>query len=479
MACDHDWTIQFLGVNNGEPFEVRPVEMNLNQSRQEYDFCRAKLPWEVGQEIKPHTRYEGGAMYGYTPVDVCYNSTPIQRLVVRPDWIDYGSDFTHLQLHDLQKTLADGVVDMQRESAKLGDIYEEIVKASPNDIISEIRFLVPEEMEIRGIGTFNAEHFPNWRIKQLDGLRSDVKRITNPNKINKIEASRTKTLLDSYYAIDFDEISPENAIQRLNQKYRLRSWVNPQGQLVVGNPEAHMMRHIAAPRDDRVWRYKDPNISHSREPIKKVVVWGAWQDEPGIDLNSGWFDKGGTADVRAMGIAERTDIDSGSRFTVKNTKAKKDALPGVAESVLRDRMKRQNSGSVEIDPDLSGNEISDVASLIPGDLLHLVPDDNFFDNPGANSGEVGDGPVRSDEVCGEFVNNEAYVTTGVQHQVTNNGEWQVHADLGMYPDVEINSFMSYFDPKDEVWVKSSEIGEDGELKGEGIMNFSGGIFEGI
>jgi hypothetical protein len=456
MTCDHVWTIKFRDVNYGEPFEVRPIEMSLKMSRHEYDFCRAKFSWEVGEEMKPHTRYEDGALYGITPVDVCYNGTAIQRLMFRPDWADYSSENTHLQFHDLHKALSNGTIDEQRQTVQLEDIYQTVVEAASNRLIDTINFTVPDE-----------------QVRSLYGEITTAGR-AGAHRRQQIEQDNTKKAVKSDYAVDFENISPENALRRLNKKFRLKTWVNREGELVVGLPEANSIRHIAASDDERVWRYKDPNISHGREPIKRAIVEGAWVDEPGlggiddgIDEVASWFngDDQGGADVKAMGIAERTDIDYGTEFAVKSSNAKRDALPEIAILALKERMKQQNAGTVEIDPELSGTEVSNVLDLDPGDFLHLVPEDDYFDNPTASSGKVGDKPEDMDEVCGGFVNNEAYLVSEVEHSVTDTGEWQVFADVGMYPDVPIDGSMSYFEPDDNSWVDDNEISDDGSLSG--------------
>jgi len=447
MSCNHNWTIKFRNVNDGDPFEVRPIEMSLKMSREEYDFCRATLDWKVGEEMKPHTRYKDGAMYGLLPADVCYNGNTIQRLMFRPDWVDYGNQNTHLQLHDLQKALKDGVIDEQRRNVTLENIYETVIEAASNRLIDEVRFTVPDSQVRKLYGNIPFDGKSNFILKEM------------------AEDDETKKVIDSNYAVDFDNISPEKALRRLNKMFKLKSWVNREGVLIVGLPEANKIRHIAASKDERVWRYKDPNISHGREPIQSVIVEGAWVDEPGLDLDVlGWFDEGGTADVKAMGIAKRTDIDYGTSFSVKSTKAKKNALPHIARLALKNRMKEQNAGTVEIDPELSGREISDPIDLTPGDLLHMVPEDDYFDNPSIDSGQIGDTPEDVDKVCGAFVNNESYLVNEVEHSVNKQGEWQIFADLGMYPDVEMDSYMTYFNPRANEWVDDGEIGEDGSLE---------------
>lgn len=470
MSCDHVWTIKFRDVNDGEPFEIRPIEMSLKMSRTEYDFCRATLDWEVGEEMKPHTRYEDGALYGLVPVDVCYNGDPIQRLLFRPDWVNYGTQETHLELHDLQKSLASGVVDEKRESANLIDIYKKIIESASNGLIPELseedNFTLPDNQ----VRTIYGER----------GVRDLGKTTFSETGDQIIEADETKAVVEGHYAVDFDNISAEKALHRLNKKFRLKSWVNREGELIIGLPEANRIRHVAASDDDRVWRYKDPSITHSREPIRKVLVEGAWVDEPGFDVDvTEWFDEGGTADVKAYGVAERTDVNYGTQFIVKSTRAKKDGLPDVAKLALHERMKQQNVGKVEIDPDLSGTEESNPINLATGDLLHLVPEDDYFNNPTATSGEIGDGPDNPGDVCNGFVNNEAYLVTGVEHNLTREGEWQIHADLGMYPDIETTAFMTYFNPANNEWVDSSQIVQEGENEGElkeGTIEDIGGWF---
>jgi hypothetical protein len=456
MACDSDWTIRFL-IDDGN-FEVRPISMSMKTSRHEYDFCRAKLPSEVGEMMKPHTRFSSGKLYGLTKALVLHNDRPIHYFVFRPDWVDYGSEFTHLKLKDLHKALNNTVIDEKRGSVNLVDIYTQIKNKASDRFVTEIDFSVPDE-SIRTV-------YGNVGVSNL----SDDSLQYNPTQL--IERDDTKRAIESKYAIDFDEISPEMALRRLNSKFQVKSWFNSEGTLVVGLPSAKGIRHLAAPNDDRVWRYKDPSISHGREPVKKVIVEGSWVDEPGVDFSDAlnWFDDGGMADVKAMGIAERTDIEYGSRFTVKATKAKRDALPIIAKLALKERMKQQNMGTIEIDPALSGEEVSSVIDVEPGDLIQLVPNDEFFEDPTAESGVVGDSPDYPDKVCGDFINNEVYLISEVEHSVTEAGDWQVHLDMGMYPDVEINSFMSYFDPNNDEWVDNSEIGDDGDLAG-GIFEF--------
>lgn len=457
MACENDWTIRFENVGDGH-FEVRPIEMSLTQARTEYSFFRAKLPYEVGMEMKPHTSSENGKLRGLTPVTVLQDGRVVAKLLFRPDYVDYRSNFTHLQLHDRQKALSDGLLDISRSTIQLKEIYKEVVGSANNRIIDTIRFTVPDGhiRTVYGKKGLNSQQPENGEYK---------------NRLFAAGLDDTKRVIDSLYAADFDNISPEKALARLNKKFRLQSWLNREGELVVGIPEANNIRHLAAPRDNRVWRYSDVGVRHSREPIKAVAVEGAWVDKPGYDPDpTDWFDKGGTSDVKAYGIAKRTDIKDGAIFTVSASQAKKDALPHISRNTLIERIKQANAGSVELDPDLSGSMVSDIIDLRPGDVLRLVPDDDLFESPTATSGEIGDVPELHNEACGDFVNNESYLVTEVEHSV-QDGNWMVHTKLAMVPDVQIKSFMTYFEPKEENWVENSEVegdGYSGSMLGMGV-----------
>jgi hypothetical protein len=261
--------------------------------------------------------------------------------------------------------------------------------------------------------------------------------------------------------VDFNKISPLKAIARLNKKFNLRTWTSDSGYLYVGYPETNSQYHMAAPDDSRVWRYKDPQISHGREPIKSVVVEGALDDDPGIgDLANieGWFKKQPDAMglVVATGFATRTDIDYGKTFSVRNTGAKRDGVDEVAEAALRERMKRQNTGTITLDPELSGDSVSEIRDLRCGDLLHLIPDDSNFETPNPQSGTIGNGP-DSDDICNDYVNNEIYIVNSVEHRVTDSGNWMVNVDIAMLPDAPVESFVRYFDPKSEQYLNEEEV----------------------
>lgn len=489
MQCDHDWTVKFIDAVDGRIPEIRPIEMTLKSNRARYDYCKAKFPPEVGRMLKQYTDDDSDTDFKfdrYTKVNVCHNGNNIQSLCMRPDWVSYGSDYTHIEFKDLHKSLNSGTVDIQKDKAELKPIYLDVLDEAEDTLINDVKITLPDEERVRiiygtesagGGGLLGGSVSTDFE----DGGEKSAREIKK-----ETAQDDSKGVVESKYAIDFENISPEKAIDKLNKKFRLKTWVNREDNLVVGIPEATMSRtHVAAPNDSRVWRYKDVSVAHGREPIWKVLVEGSWVDEPGwggfdelADEVGSWFggdDDKGSSDVRAFGVAERKDVNYGTVVFVKGSNGKKDALPDVAESALREEMKNQSAGTLQIDPQLSGNRISRPSDLRPGDLVRIVPDDRYFDNPTATSGSIQDQNLPPiEDTCGGFVNNQSYLASEIQHHVGESGHWEMEIDIARYPNIDPKSQMAYFDPEENKLLteeNSKEVKEDGDL--------AGGLLEGI
>jgi hypothetical protein len=450
--------------------------MSLKTSRNDLDFCRAKFSNEVGEEMKYETRFADGKLSERKVATFRYDGYKVQEYLFSPDNVTYGRNYTHITFEDLQKSLDDGIIDTQKTEITLHEAYQNVFDKVDNDLIDTLVFNLSEEQQKALVGggavfpgTPDNEGSPFAGISQLRGLEGRARRLAFHNVVSEIEQSENYKLLDSFFAIDFNKISPLKAILRLNKLFGLKTWISRSGSLHVGTPETSNIKHLAAPDDKRVWRLKDPQISHGREPIKTVIVQGAWQDEAGVpgprDIVE-WFsnnDGSGVGDAVAYGYASRTDIQYGQTITIKNTKAKKDALPKIARSKLREKMKQQQTGTVEIDTRISGEEVSKLERVRPGDFIHLVPDDVHFDFTYAGSGSIGAGEQTETE-CSSMVDNDIYLITEVEHNQQDSGHWSIFLDIVMYPTAPIGSQLIYFDP------------ETGEIVDE--EEFTSGFIEG-
>jgi hypothetical protein len=422
MRCENEWSVR-VHDSNELIFEARPFELDLSISRNEYDFCSVEFPWKVGEMMKPHTKFETGKLYNLLRGDVLYNGEVIHPFLFKPDWVTYTKDKTQVDLHDLHKALDYGEVDIYVESATVQDIYEQVINSARNRIIDTVDFSISNEFLERDFTSFFDEE-----IENVDGY----------NINNYISA------------IDFEEETPEIALRKLNEEFGFQSWINSDGVLMIGIPETNSRNHIAAPDDkakddsDKVWNYKNAQISHTRNPIRRVIVYGNWVDAAGLETDPrDWFN--GNGDVRAVGVAERTDVEEGDTISVE-TKAKKGMLGEIAQLHLIEETKRQHSGSVELDPHTSGTFQSYIENVRPGDSLRLVPHDKLFKNPTATSGEIGDEPDFPSRMCGSMTRNESYDVSQVNHTITNEGAWEVDLELMMQVEFGINNQLTYIDP---------------------------------
>lgn len=464
MRCNgaDDWSFKFMSTRSVDGFpsadtehvlEARPVEMSFKSSTDKYDFARIKFSSEVGKVLKEEIDSETGRFSGKTLVEVKYKGEKIHTLLFRPDWARFGYDFVTVQLKDLHKSLSSGNVNIQKSVHSIKEIYKEVLSESQENLINGYKFSnIPEDKTREA---FNEASFSFYIDNPLDGpldtTFDDTKYLYDASNV-----------YENLFSVDIDDLTPEQAIQKLNNQFGLQTWINSEGKIVIGLPERNKesVQHVAAPDDDRVWRYKNPQISYSRNPIRGVFAFGAWEDAPGLESPLDWFDEGGLADARIVGIAERTDVSNGELIKVDVDGAKKGSIESAARLQLIEKTKNQNSGRVEIDPVISGDQISHPIDVRPGDLLQLVPSDEFFVDPDANSGRLGDPVDYPDKVCGGVVKNEAYIVDSIEHKINNNGAWKISLELSLYPrlgDNNIETSIRYFDPNEDQYYSETEF----------------------
>lgn len=449
------WTIEFLQVNeSGSNFEIRPDSLTIKEERGQYDFARAKFGREVGIEMMPHTRYEDGALREPTGVLVKRGDTVVKRLYFKPDFAQYNKHVTHLEFHDPQEVLDDQVVDLQRKTAVLKDVYTDLFYlAEHHDRVFEgIKFSIPEDLS----GELGRTELETEKRATLGRVKSD-------------EQDATKGAVLSGYNIDFEQITPGKAMWKLNKEYGLQTWTSADGYLWVGTPEADARYHIASQGDDRVWHYDTASLRHAREPIKKVIIKGGWQDASGIgtieDAISMFSPTDSAADVQAMAWGIRNHVPQGQTIIRETQKTKKNAVEPLAEMYLREEMKKQNSGTVKINPRKSGN-FTPLDELKIGDFLHVVPDDHYYPrnvHPDTGNLEEFRQLYREgyyEDFCDLPTVNEAYIVTGIQHKV-EGGHWTIQVDIGMWPwEAEIYTQFRYFDPQTEEYYDTDSVFND-------------------
>lgn len=459
--CDNSWTFAFKSTGGIELVEARPIEFSMKRNRKRYDYCRVKFNHVVGEELKPATdgpeKTFSDPLSGYSIAVAKYDGQPVHELLFKPDWIKYGRDYTHVEFKDLQYALKDGNIDVKKSKWNAGGLYDSVISFVDNDVIQDYKFNVPKNQ----IGVLANAKLPSGKIIGGDNV--------SQGDVTDDADDFLRLVLEMNF--DFDDKTPETVIQKLNQLFGYHSWIEYPRTLVIGIPEAVNKTHLAAPNDERVWRYKNPTIAHSQEPIKRVFVEGKWYDDPGWDPGDiadeiiSWgkdlsYKKPsqGGKDVQAVGIAERTDIKSGKTIAYSSPEMEKENLKFAAETHLIEELKETDVGTVEIDYNNSGAAVSHaIHDVAPGDAIRVVPDDKYWDSPGATTGKIGDAPPR-DEICSGFVNNANYFVKEVEYNLTDGGYFSTFLDLATYPNMEIKTKLKYYDPSENEYVDERKQG---------------------
>ena len=447
--CDNEWTFRFPDVSGEDgPLEIRPKTFTFSTSYGEYDYCKAKFSQDVGDMLRPHTEGPYGRLAEKHRVELCNEGETRYALLFRPQHVTYGSNYTHIEFRDLHEALDDGFVDKAWETVTLRDAYEAVWEARPNDLLQGIRWADTPQASSRFAAAEAAD-----ASSYLDAYFYD-------------ESTETDSLLGATTALDFRQVSPARALEELNQKFGLQTWIDYAGYLWVGIPEASERLHVAAPDDDRVWRWTDPSIRHPRDPIHGIVVKGTWLDDPRLTAKEEvahdlFSDEEMTGEVQVHGVAYRQDIDDGETLTIEDTNVKRDAADHVAENILRNELKHKYSGHISINPQ-EGGEFTDPTDIRLGDFLHVVPDDDHFAAASRTTGAIADDtPVVHDEDsdCHPEVDNMVFLITGVQHRVNGGGRWEVNLDVTFYPfpDVyPIETKTRLFDPNEDEYIDTDD-----------------------
>lgn len=466
MSCENNFTVKLTTQSGENVAEYKPITANYRDERNKYNFCRASFSYHVGQDMEQYT--EGGVLDQRLKAHISTSEDQeLPPLLFRPDWAKFGTQRTDIQFRDLHYALEDGEIDYRTKVANLRDVYNHIFSQVRNNLIEDIKFQPDlERPTIEAGQRYGYEARENLQQKAMED---------------------TTRLVDSKYAIDFEDISPQEAIEKLNKKFTVKSWVNKDLELVVGIPEASGDSHLSSRRDPRTWNFKDPSISHGREPIKTVLVKGGWVDEPGvgtledgIKAIAGFFPSSseqGVADLRVIGIAQRQDVENGKSVVIEIPEAKKEAVESLAKLSLTEQMKQQNMGSIGLDPSVKGSSVeADPESISPGDLLRTVPEGRHWDNVSANTGKLGDLPPNPEKVCGSMVKNEAYLVSQVTHNLAESGDYQITVNIGLNPTFEEGNEpetgITYFNPEKQDYIKDNRMDKDGNLKNSGLFEIN-------
>lgn len=423
MNCksDTDVTIRFPALD----FEIQALSGTLFVDQNKFNYFRAEFSKKVRDyilEFPEQKEYLSNDL----AAEVYINGEKRYHMLFLSDGLEIGTDSCWIRLDDPQKILEKYTIEGEFTNMTSRKIYNEIFDRVPNrGYLKELRFNVGDEER-----RFTTED---------NGDSSLVNIITESSFVSR---TNVEGVLDGTISISFDNLSYLDALWKLNDKLNLTSRVTHDGHLQVGNPNIGERHHLASEIDSRVWRMTDPRIRNPSPEIKKVIVSGDIVDRPekmSAEEYSEYLGREGTQGVDGFvpqGVAQIDGVDEGQTIKTSVSGLKRNSLEKVAREKLNEEVRKQNSGSITINPQLSGRAHSDYTKVVIGDLIELT-----------------ESPQHD---CVDTADGEVYIIGGITHNF-EYGHWMIDLDLMMYPDDSVSSDMRYFDPLEEAYFKDGRI----------------------
>ena len=437
MSCQNtnNITLRFPKIG----LEIRPYTVDFRIDRTELDYLDAKFSKETGEYLTPYTETQNALLRDPQPVQVVMDGEVTHRLYFRPDYVTYGETNCWIELHDPQKHLSTSIIDDKFTRVTAKNAYRRVFEGrNKRDVLTDIEFKIPPSStsnldEAAPTGPGGVPLIPT--AIPLEFYERNYNRLTALWKDYDEEASNetTQNVLDSQYNFDVKNKTSLEALYHLNNKLGLSSWVDREGTLVIGLDFMDSSHHVASDNDSRVWRYNDAEMTPPGSPVKMAIVNGGMIDAPNKTQEEGaleslveftWPTSKHEEDLVPQGVAQRPSVLDGKVVSITEPNLSRDALEARAYQVLANEMTNNHSGSVEINPDTSGDEITNWRSVDVGDFLQLIPGDR--------------------DECGG-IERQIVLISGVKHKV-DGGSWKIELQIQKWANPETATTLRYFSP---------------------------------
>lgn len=409
MTCSIPEGVELRFPRSG--IRVRPYEGDVKIQKRNYAEAEFVLSEKAGQLI-------GDSVENKEPVIFVLDADDIYRFIYLEDSLDFRRNFDRenesiLKLHDARAVLADSALSKRWFEAELDTIVSYIRDNSddPHGVIESIQYAgdVDADQLIETVGDvvpiesagrlFDITSLPENVIKLKDGL------------------GLSGSLVVGEEGIEFDDISPLEALEKVASELEYSFWIDVDGTLYVGLDETWGQSVRVADRTSFSVRRLD--ILEPKHKVNTVVAKAPQQASSGD-----WFPD---PVLRSVAEAEATDIDGG---TLAVGVKKGQSLENIKKVAQRRLIK-------EISSDISGSGVfNGLASDHKDVLARLTVGDHFI---------IADSAFDS---CRTGAAGGHYTVKSVHHRINPRQGWRIDVDFGRIPEnIETRSF--YYDPQDD------------------------------
>lgn len=396
MSCDLKGGPDLVFPASGKSYKIK--DLSTRSARSIYDHARVKLNKEDGEEI--HQTVDD-----WEPALIEFDGVVENRYAYRKGSVKTTRKSARLTIYEARKVLDQGVLTNQYDTVTVSEVMNFAVdnKKDPHNIITGWQ----------AVGGAGGESKSS--IGTLAGIASQFLAL-----IGEIREAE-------FRGIEIEDETPNQVIGRLEEMFGLTTWVETDGTLFIGQPEAVPKNSHSISGDplDSSYAMKSYHVLEGAYPITLVKLIG----------ETHWHGGSGRAEpTELLPMAEAAILDGGEvadGSTVTNEDPlpifELDSLETAARNLLIEKLMEYESGTIVFNGAAS-DEKAKLANMSFGDTIYVSPQISGYCKTAADGG--------------------LYTVHEVQHKVSPQQGWKITVEVGLIPS-SMESMAIYYNPEED------------------------------
>lgn len=415
--------LHFVLLNSG--VRIIPLELDIREDQNKDDYARITMTNTAAQVVQRNYRPK-------EPVAIEHDGEAIKRMMIPKGGVSVGETSGTVELYDPLILLEEGSIEGEYNKATMRElvnlVYGQVV--DPQGVITGVRFNT-DASEVR------YQHPPGKFIPTTFGI--DV-----ADTIYELTP-----FVDGDGWFDFRDDTPRKALAEICQAFGTGMFINTEGTLVIGFPDAEPNAYVTGVDRDFHWNLLDYNIPDYEQPVGKVVVRGATEatdTETALAI---------TAPAASLALSYNDTLEkvtpyasaqfAGGGGRVKTIEYGQSSSLGTLEAVAKNALVRSwrnaRSGTIRVSTVANGS-MANISEVKIGDVIQ----------------------VHGDQDCG--IPTSTLRIVGIHHDMSTRGTWNIEFSVTALLPSKIQTDTWEYTPLD------STGGEETTATLEGIL---GGI----
>jgi hypothetical protein len=453
MTCSQGGAeIHFL--KSGLAFEA--FDLSTESEKTRYSHARVTVSDEAGKLMAQKA-------IDAEPVEVRIAGTVQNRYLYPEESLEIHRDNGRFRLYDARKILERGVVTEHFEEVNVGEVTNFIFenRDDPQNVLTGIRAvdnsLLQEEKQdaeediveaIHGSGADAARSGWKGAINDAIGITADFL-----GRAGKTQGMPHNT----YKGLEFDDISPNDALKMVENEFGFTSWVDDEGVLWLGLPAMKPKnRHaVSGVPTDKAYCMKEYNVVKGAHPVSVVKVNGETHWFGGNTDGNVWNGGDPADELYPMAEAwvedENGDVAGGKVITTEEPLKiwDLDSLEDAARNMLISSSVDYRNGSI-IFNGMASEQKEKLAAMTVGDIIMVA---DYVEGH-----------------CNKAAEGGSYIVSSIQHKFSPRRGWSVTVEVGSIPR-NINTMAVYYNASEDLGYKSLKAyRQDRRGDGDGVRD---------